>query len=123
MTDPQALRARMRTDLTAAMKARDKNAVAALRTGLAAIDNAEAVAAPEPSGPPATSEHVAGTVVGLGAAEVARRALTLDDVHAILAGQVTEWTAEADRYESLGRPDEAARLRRESDLLRAYLPG
>ena len=33
----------MRRDLTAAMKARDKPAIAALRSTLAAIDNAEAV--------------------------------------------------------------------------------
>ncbi len=123
MTDPHALRARMRTDLTAAMKARDKDAVAALRTGLAAVDNAEAVAAPQPSGPPATSEHVAGTTAGLGTAEVARRVLSLDDVHALVAAQVAERAAEADRYESLGRPDDAARLRREAEVLRAYLPG
>jgi len=40
----QALRAALRQDLTAALRARDAEALAALRTAVAAIDNAEAVA-------------------------------------------------------------------------------
>lgn len=131
-TDPAELRTRMRAGLTSAMKARDKVTVAALRTALAAFDNAEAVpvpptpneGSPTPSqGPPATSEHVAGTSVGLGSAETDRRALTVDDLHAVLRGQIDERTAEADTYADHGRADAADRLRREADALRAYLPG
>jgi uncharacterized protein YqeY len=122
-TDPDLLRARLRADLTTAMKARDKDAVAVLRTALAAFDNAEAVAAPPSTpGPPATSEHVAGSSVGLGSAEVARRVLTLADLHDILRDQVDERTAEARTYAALGQVDAADRLRRDADLLRAYLP-
>ena len=46
-TPAQSLRTRMRTDLRRAMKARDAAAVAALRTALAGIDNAEAVVSSE----------------------------------------------------------------------------
>lgn len=126
-TDPDQvcvrLRARMRADLTTAMKARDKDAVAALRTALAAIDNAEAVPVPAPAGPAASSEYVAGTSVGLGSAEAARRELTLDDLHTVLRAQIDEGLAEADTYAAHGRPDDADRLRRQAELLRPYLAG
>jgi uncharacterized protein YqeY len=106
------------------MKARDKDAVAVLRTALAAFDNAEAVAAPPSTpGPPATSEHVAGSSVGLGSAEVARRELTMGDLHSVLRAQIDERVAEADTYAAHGKSTAADRIRREADVLRAYLPG
>ncbi len=113
----------MRAGLVTAMKARDKDAVSALRATLAAFDDAEAVAVPEEIGPLPVSEHVAGGAVGLGAAEVARRELTVDDLRRILTAQVTERTAEAGRYESYEQFEAAARLRREADVLRRYLAG
>lgn len=45
----QEIRAGLRRGLTAALKARDADAVAALRTAIAAIDNAEAVPAARPT--------------------------------------------------------------------------
>jgi len=90
---------------------------------LAAIDNAEAVPAPPAGRAPATSEYVAGTSVGLGSAEVARRELTLDDLYAVLRVQIDEWTAEADTYAAHGQAEAGDRLRREADVLRGYLPG
>jgi uncharacterized protein len=66
------IRIRMRRALTAAMKARDQRAVAALRSALAAIDNAEAVEAAGEGHPPGEG-RIAGAVLGVGAAEVARR--------------------------------------------------
>lgn len=121
-SDPDRLRARLRADLTTAMKARDKEAVAALRSVLASFDNAEAVPVPAPAtGPPASSEYVAGTSVGLGSAEVARRELTLDDLRTVLRSQIDEGLAEADTYAAHGRPDDAGRLRRQVDVLRTYL--
>jgi len=120
--DPQALRSRMRADLVAAMKARQPDAVAALRLVLAAFDNAEAVLTSALSRDEVTSEFVAGAGAGLGAAEVSRRELTLDDLHDILRAQIGEWTAEAHALESYGRADAAARSLREADLVRTYLP-
>ncbi|WP_116950669.1 GatB/YqeY domain-containing protein [Jiangella endophytica] len=118
--DAQTLRARLRADLAAAMKERRREAVTALRTALAAVDDAEAVD-PAAQPPPATSEHVAGAHAGLGAAEVRRRELTADDVRAILRTQVAERRAEAGRYDAHGRHDAADRLRREADVLGSYL--
>lgn len=122
--NPGRLRARLRADLTAAMKARDKVVVAVLRTTLAAFDDAEAVPPPAvgPATGPATSEYVAGTSVGLGSAEVARRELTLDDLYAVLRAQIDERTAQAHTYAAHGQAEAGDRLRREADVLRGYLP-
>ncbi|HEY7277778.1 MAG TPA: hypothetical protein VH594_17535 [Trebonia sp.] len=117
---PQALRAALRRDLVSAMKARQPDAVAALRAAIAAIDNAEAVPAPE-ARQAATSSHIAGARAGLGAAEAARRDLSDSDQRALLRDQITGYTSEADRYEALGQPDAAARLRAQAHLLSAYL--
>ena len=118
--DAQALRSLLRADLRAAMKARDREAVSALRTALAAIDNAEAVQAPDaPAGQ--QSEHVAGATAGVGSAEAARRVLSADDVRALLRAQIDERRTEAEVYETGGQADAAARLRREADTLGAYL--
>jgi uncharacterized protein YqeY len=103
------------------MKSRDADAVTALRTAIAAIDNGEAVDRPEREAATA-SEHFAGANVGVGSTEVARRNLTIDDVHAILQAQMTERLVEADRYDQLGRREAAARLRREASALAKYLP-
>ena len=59
------VRSRLRSDLTAALKAGDRLAVAALRSALAAIDNAEAVDAGSLPQRATSSEHLAGaSVVG-----------------------------------------------------------
>lgn len=119
-SDAEALRTTLRRDLTAAMKARDADAVAALRTAIAAIDNAEAVVAPQ-AAPAATSAHIAGARAGLGAAEAARRQLTADELQAILRDQIAEYTREADRYAGHGQLAAAERLRNQASLLSRYL--
>jgi uncharacterized protein YqeY len=116
---PDELRAAMREDLTAAIKARESDHVSALRTAIAAIDNAEAVEATQVS-ETATSEHFAGAHVGLGVTEADRRHLGINEIRDILRAQITERDAEADRYEVLGKADAAARLRREAAALRQY---
>ena len=120
-SDAAALRDTLRSDLTAAMKARDPDAVAVLRTVIAAIDNAEAVAAPQ-AAPPATSAHIAGARAGLGSAEAPRRRLAGDELQAILRGQVAEYTREADGYAAHGQDAAAQRLRNQASLLSRYLP-
>jgi uncharacterized protein YqeY len=102
------------------MKAREPDAVAALRTAIAAIDNAEAVPAPE-ARQTATSSHIAGARPGLGAAEAARLDLSDREQQAILREQITGYTTEAERYETLGQPDAANRLRTRASVLSAYL--
>ena len=120
------LRARMRRGLVDAMKARDQQAVAALRATLAAIDNAEAVDAEAVDDDlvPDTGDGrpaVAGSVPGIGAAEVDRRILTPEETAAIVRDEATEREAAADILDRVGRPDQAKRLRAQAALLTTYL--
>jgi len=116
------VRASMRTSLKEAMRGRDTLAVSALRSGLSAIDNAEAVPT-EPTSMGADDSPIAGAAVGVGATEAARRELTLDDVHALLRGEVDERREAAVEIEGAGHLDRAAGLRREADVLEAVLRG
>jgi uncharacterized protein YqeY len=115
------LRDRLRAALPAAMKARDTVAVAALRSALAAIDNAEAVeAAPAPP-PGAGHPDLAGTVAGLGAAEAERRTLMEAQVEQIVRAEVADRLAAAQAYERAGRHERAGRLRAEAGVLSSLL--
>ena len=118
--DAQAFRAALGQGLTAALKARDRDAMAALRTAIAAIGNAEAVPAPA-TNPPPGSAYIAGAASGPGASEAARRQLSTSELRDIVRDQITSCAREADRYDALGRPDAAARLRRQASTLTAYL--
>ena len=150
------IRARMRRGLVGAMKARDQQAVEALRSALARIDNAEAVdpdgfdpdeddaelfdaagfddeavddeavddelgAAPPPGYRGEGHPAVAGSVLGVGAAEVARRVLTPEETAAIVRDDAEEREIAADVLERVGRPDQAERLRAQAKLLTTYL--
>lgn len=113
-----AWRMRLRADLTAAMKARDTDAVSALRTMMAAIDNAEAVALPD--GVRADARNaIAGATSGVGSTEVARRVLTQDEIHALVLAQVREREDSAATYRAHGRSEDADRLLREASILQA----
>ena len=119
--EAEDVRTRMRRGLTAAMKARDRRAVAALRSTLAAIDNAEAVDATQ--APPAREGEIAGAALGVGAAEVERRTLTAAETEAIVRREVAERETAAQAYERAGQSPHADRLRDEAELLSAYLHG
>jgi uncharacterized protein YqeY len=107
----------LRTALRAAQRARDAHAIAVIRETLAAIDNAEA---PEiTSAPTATSARIAGAAEGLGAGEVNRRALTPSEVKAIVEREQRERQEAAASYDTLGRGEEAAVLRRQVAVLAA----
>jgi uncharacterized protein len=107
-----ALRQRLRDALPAAMKARDRVAVAALRSALAAIDNAEAV-----GGTGAKGMAIEQSPVGVGAAELPRRELTAEQVEEIVRAEVAEREAAALGYERGGHADRAAQLRNEIRVL------
>jgi uncharacterized protein len=135
------LRDRLRRALPAAMKARDAPAVSALRSALAAIDNAEAIekadgreVTPRAGTPPGTTPPAettppagtgappfAGTVVGVGAAEAERRQLTGGQVRELLRAEVSDREAAAHAFEQAGQPERAERLRQEARVLSAYL--
>jgi uncharacterized protein len=127
--DAGNVRDRLRRALPAAIRARDTVAVAALRSALAAIDNVEAVdpEAVDPQADPAsasgTGPHpgIAGSVAGVGAGEVARRPLTAWEIEETVRAEVVERQIVARIYEDAGRLDQAERLRREAQLLNAYL--
>jgi uncharacterized protein YqeY len=125
------------------MKARDRVAVAALRATLGAIENAEAVggAAEAADGTEAAVDGTAAagtgglagrslagrslaieqSPVGVGAAEVPRRALTEAQVEQIVRAEVAEREAAARDYERAGRAERAERLRHEIGVLSAHL--
>src|SRR5215213_817056 len=135
------IRARMRRGLVDAMKARDQQAVSALRSTLARIDNAEAVDADgldadglDADGLDADGldaepalyrgdrrPAVAGSVLGVGAAEVDRRVLTPEEMAAVVRDDVEEREMAAEVLERVGRPDHAERLRAQAKLLTTYL--
>jgi uncharacterized protein len=111
------MQAQMRADLKSAMKARDRTAVAALRTTLAAIANAEALPADDPAARLFAGEHVTGA----GATEQPRRLLTDADVRAVVEREIHDRTTAAASYDELGRADLADPLRAEADVLTRYL--
>ena len=111
----------LKAGLKTALKNRDRTAVAALRSALAAIANAEAQ--PEREQAPAAEggAHVAGAAIGVGAAEVERRALSAAEQRAIVAGEIRERVEAASQYERLGRDADADRVRREAEVLGGYV--
>lgn len=104
------------------MKTREVVAVSALRSALAAIDNAEAVDASQAPPPAIVESDIAGSAGGLWAAEVERRSLTDAQVEEIVRAEVAERLAAAHHYERLGQGDHAERLRGEADVLSRHLP-
>jgi len=119
--ETDGIRARLRGALPTAMKARERDAVTAIRSALAAIDDAEAVDADAAGLRTVDSEHLAGTAGGLGAGEVARASLDEEGTRAVVAREIAERRAAAADYDRLTRPDDAARLRTEADALAALL--
>lgn len=118
MSEPR-IDTRLRNDLTAALKARDPVTVAALRSALAALENAGAIEVPASRAE--GTEHIAGTTPGVGATDAARRVLSEHDARAILRSQVEEHRRAADEYVRVGRHDIAERRRSEAAVLAAYL--
>ena len=115
--DGSTVRERLQKALREALTARDKIAVSALRSALAAIDNAGAV----PPGPaPAASDgsqHVAGAAAEIGAGEGERRTLSEEDIGEIVRAEVAERHAAARDYEQRGHADRVGRLRHEAHVL------
>ena len=124
------LRERLRRALPAAMKAKDRPALAALRSALAAIDNAEAVDA-EPdgweiadAGPAAVDAAypgLAGTVAGVGATEVERRSLSAAQMEDIVRAEIEDREIAAAALERAGQREQAERLRAEVRVLLAHV--
>jgi uncharacterized protein len=92
-----ALKERLQTDLTAAMKARDELRAATLRMALTAI----------------TTEEVAGKKA---------RVLTDDEVLTVLTREAKKRREAAEAFDGAGRAELADRERAEGEVLSDYLP-
>ncbi len=113
-----SLRLRMRQALPEAMRARDKVAVSALRTALAALDNAEAVPV---DGAVTHGPALEQSPVGVGATEAPRRELTEPDVAEIVRAEVLERLEAAAQLPDPAQADRATRLRAEAAVLLRFL--
>jgi hypothetical protein len=91
------LKQRLRTDLNAAMKARDEITTATLRMALTAI----------------TNEEVAGT---------SARELSDEEVLRVLAREAKKRREAAEAFDGAGRTELAGRERAEGEVLDRYLP-
>lgn len=111
------LRDRLRAAVPAAMKSRDRRAVFALRSALAAIENAEAVEL----GESVRTGAIEAAPIGVGATEAARRTLSEADIAAIVQTEIAERRAAAAAYEAGGQAERAAELVAEADALAAHL--
>ena len=122
MSEQPALlwRRTLRDALLAARKDRDSTRVSALRSVLSAIDNAETPEGARVDAP--SSGTIAGGVVGLGAAEVARRELTDAQIRELVHAEIDERLTATRDFTAGGHPERAATLRAEvavlSDVLR-----
>ncbi|MDQ6649945.1 MAG: GatB/YqeY domain-containing protein [Actinomycetota bacterium] len=92
-----ALKSRLQTDLTAAMKSRDELRTATIRMALSAL----------------STEEVAGKVA---------RELSDDEVLKVLTREAKKRREAADAFASGGRPDRAEREEAEGAVLAGYLP-
>lgn len=115
-TPDSALRERLRDALKPAMKARDRSAISALRSALAAIDNAEAIDAGD-----AKAGALEAGAVGLGTAEARRRDLTETDITQIVRREIDERRHAAAEYDRLGAAERRDSLIAEADALTALL--
>ncbi|MDN5915712.1 MAG: GatB/YqeY domain-containing protein [Pseudonocardia sp.] len=91
------LKEQLRTDLTAAMKARDELVKATLRLTLTAIGNAE----------------VSGTTA---------RELSDDEVLGVITKESKKRAESAEAFAAAGRDEQAAQERAEAEVLARYLP-
>jgi len=97
VTEHQMLKARLRTDLNAAMRARDEVRKSTIRMALSAI----------------TNEEVSGN---------AAHELSDDEILKVLTREAKKRREAAEAFESAGRPEQAAAERAEGDVLAEYLP-
>src|SRR4051812_32135128 len=110
MTNTPTIHERITLDMRAAMKERNITTVSTLRTLMALLDNASAVAV--------TSEHV--STVGR-SSDVPRRVLTEQDARDLLRNEATSRARAAEEYERGGQATYAAKLRQEVELIHAYV--
>jgi uncharacterized protein YqeY len=112
----EAMKVRLRTDLKAAMTARDAMRVSVLRSLVATLDNAQAV--------PVGDGHQRYRELAFGdtSVEVPRRGLSDSDVRALFAAELDSRRAAAAQMETHGQFARAAQLVAEAEIVAAYAP-
>ena len=98
--ESEDLRTHLRRRLSTALRDQDRPGTSALRSALAALDNAEAVQ-PAEDFRPEVSEHFAGGVAGLDAAEAQRRVLDAESQRAIVKAEIDgnlPWPRRTDQH-------------------------
>ncbi|HEV7420419.1 MAG TPA: glutamyl-tRNA amidotransferase [Mycobacterium sp.] len=122
MTEPAAhWRQTLRAQLMAARKDHDATRVSALRSALSTIDNAETPDAGHLDVP--TSGTIAGSVAGLGAAEVPRRLLTDAEIRTLLRADIDDRLLAAEQIDAGGQSERATAIRAEAAVLVDLLGG
>jgi hypothetical protein len=117
------LRAALRNRLRAAMRARDRQTTGAMRTVLAALENAESVpVASSGRTPVEMSEHVAGAAAGVGAGEATRRVLSPEDERAVVEREIAEFRSAAALAEA-GHHERCTELVRIAEAVEEVLKG
>jgi uncharacterized protein len=106
----ESIRGRVKSDLQAAVQARQQTPVEVLRTLLASIENAEAVPLEE-----ANRQALDPT------RDVPRRQLSEAQILAILQDEADERKRAIATYETMGRQDVVAQLRVERNIIAGYL--
>lgn len=96
------------------MSRRDRVAIAAYRSAISAIENAEAIDIDQRAG------AIEASAVGVGRTEASRRALSVHDELGIVQREIDERLHAADAVAG-ARADTADRLLHEADLLRGVL--
>ena len=125
VSDPAvAVRAVLRTRLTAAMKQRDRVAAGALRSVLGAIDNAEAV---DPTPRTCRSPPVSTwpePLSGWAPPRSRRRTLTVEEIRQIVEQEIEDRRLAVPQYQGAGEraAQRAADLQHEVETLLAALP-
>ena len=102
------------------MRARDKAAVSALRTTLAALDNAEAVPVDEAELRGVALEQ---SPLGAGTTEAARRELSESSVVDVVRAEAAERLEIAAQLTAPAHAERAAQLRTEAAVLLRFLDG
>ena len=97
VTEHHGIKERLRTDLNAAMRARDQTRLRALRMALTSIQN----------------EEVAGAVA---------RELSDNEIVKVLTRETKKRREAAEAFEAAGRAEQAAAERAEGKVLAGYLP-
>ena len=113
-SDDGGIRGVLRRHLRERMVARDRPAVQAIRSAVAAIENAEA----QPTDGSSATEQLLGASTS---ADVARRVVSDEEARAVVVAEIDELDAAARHHRSIGRSDSAVTIEGQADLLRQIL--